>query len=1062
MTDPADPFDTAALRGAVLDTWARSPARFREDANAEESLALGGYAGRVLVELVANAVDAAVEAGVPARVRVELVAGRGPDADADGAPELRVADNGVGLTAVAVAGLASLRASGKRDTAVTVGHFGVGFTAVLSVTDRPTVVSRSGAVTFDAARTAAAVAELGVPGLDRELARRSGAVPVLRLPWAVGGAEPPPDGFRTQVRLPVRPAARADVERLVTDPRTVDDLFWALAELDELTIGGVTCRRRREEDGTVTLLTEGGPGRRFRVVERTGIADAALLADRPVEERARRRWWVRWIRPLPSDSDIPDLPTGLDGPLLAPQAFPGATGSDRWVSDTVGAPTPTDEPLSLPAALVGTFPVDDTRRRLAPGPLTDHLLRAAVDGYVELLAATEPDDRWRLLPTAGFPLGPIDGQLREGVVAAAAAAPLLVTATGDEVTADRACLLPGITARAAELLGQALPGLLRPPPAGAVPVLRALGVRTTDLSAASGALAGVDRPPVFWGEVYDELAAGDRPDPEALADLPVPLLGGAGRSASRAIGPRGLLLLPAGAGADEQAALRRLVAVVPGLRIVHPDASAPLLERLGARAATPSAVLADAAVAAAVRDLADDPDLFDDTLADPDPADDPDPDGAWLRPALSRAVLDLVTAGADVPADLIGRLTLTDADDRWAPADELHVPGSAVATVVDADDLTPVHPDWSDRYPGSVLTAVGVRDGFVVVELTDPPGDEDGPSLPDLEEWLDRRPGPPGAVTAVLDLDLVDGDRWPQALALLAADPAVRTAVRPAADGPSYPGWWLGEFAIVDGAPLRSFRLPTAHDLDGLYDVLPVDLDPEFARACGVRTGLADAANDPQDLLDRFADPRRTVSPTLVRPVTDVLVEWLVTALHDDRDGAGPVIPDGVRTLAGTVVDADDAVVLDEPCWAQVLPADRVIPGGRDPRRTAEAWDLPCAAREYTAQVHTGTGTAVPAADASPQVGPRLARAAAVVGLDPAASVRDVLIVQELTVGVDGAAGVPVRWWAQGATGRIWCDGSAEAVGRAMAWRAGRWGDRQLAVAAALDSPVALLEAALD
>ena len=43
----------------MLDAWAASPARFREDANAEEALAVGGYAGRVLVELASNAVDAA-------------------------------------------------------------------------------------------------------------------------------------------------------------------------------------------------------------------------------------------------------------------------------------------------------------------------------------------------------------------------------------------------------------------------------------------------------------------------------------------------------------------------------------------------------------------------------------------------------------------------------------------------------------------------------------------------------------------------------------------------------------------------------------------------------------------------------------------------------------------------------------------------------------------------------------------------------------------------------------------------------------------------------------------
>jgi len=79
----------------VLDAWAASPARFREDANAEEALAVVGYVGRVLIELASNAADAARELGVPARIRVRL--------DRD---ELRFANTGRPLTADGVAALA--------------------------------------------------------------------------------------------------------------------------------------------------------------------------------------------------------------------------------------------------------------------------------------------------------------------------------------------------------------------------------------------------------------------------------------------------------------------------------------------------------------------------------------------------------------------------------------------------------------------------------------------------------------------------------------------------------------------------------------------------------------------------------------------------------------------------------------------------------------------------------------------------------------------------------------------------------------------------------------------
>ena len=47
----------------MLAAWAASPARFREDANAEEDLVLGGYRDRVLIELAQNAADAASRAG---------------------------------------------------------------------------------------------------------------------------------------------------------------------------------------------------------------------------------------------------------------------------------------------------------------------------------------------------------------------------------------------------------------------------------------------------------------------------------------------------------------------------------------------------------------------------------------------------------------------------------------------------------------------------------------------------------------------------------------------------------------------------------------------------------------------------------------------------------------------------------------------------------------------------------------------------------------------------------------------------------------------------------------
>ena len=151
----ADPFGTARLRRGVLDAWATSPARFREDANAEEDLVLGGYRDRLIVELAQNAADAAARAGKPGRLRLTL---------RDGV--LVAANTGAPLDAAGVESLSTLRASAKRDPRDTssVGRFGVGFAAVLSVTDEPAVVGRHGGVRWSLAEAGA------VPGRARTAA----------------------------------------------------------------------------------------------------------------------------------------------------------------------------------------------------------------------------------------------------------------------------------------------------------------------------------------------------------------------------------------------------------------------------------------------------------------------------------------------------------------------------------------------------------------------------------------------------------------------------------------------------------------------------------------------------------------------------------------------------------------------------------------------------------------------------------------------------------------------------------------------------------------------------
>ncbi|GFM98620.1 hypothetical protein Sfulv_34310 [Streptomyces fulvorobeus] len=170
-TEGADPFGTARLRRGVLDAWGAGPARFREDANAEEDLVLGGYRDRLVVELAQNAADAAARAGVPGRLRLTL---RPATPGVQDTPAvLAAANTGAPLDATGVESLSTLRASAKRDGHESaVGRFGVGFAAVLAVSDEPAVIGRHGGVRWSLpeARDLARQAAVGSPGLGRSCA----------------------------------------------------------------------------------------------------------------------------------------------------------------------------------------------------------------------------------------------------------------------------------------------------------------------------------------------------------------------------------------------------------------------------------------------------------------------------------------------------------------------------------------------------------------------------------------------------------------------------------------------------------------------------------------------------------------------------------------------------------------------------------------------------------------------------------------------------------------------------------------------------------------------------
>ena len=102
-----------------------------------------------------------------------------------------------------------------------------------------------------------------------------------------------------------------------------------------------------------------------------GELDQALLADRPAEERVRTSWSVRWAVPVNS-GPVNSGPVNSGPVSSGPVSDDGPTGRlPVGVTAVVHAPTPTDEPLSLPALLLASFPLSPDRRHVAPGPLTE-------------------------------------------------------------------------------------------------------------------------------------------------------------------------------------------------------------------------------------------------------------------------------------------------------------------------------------------------------------------------------------------------------------------------------------------------------------------------------------------------------------------------------------------------------------------------------------------------------------------------------------------------------------------------------------------------------------------
>lgn len=283
------------------------------------------------------------------------------------------------------------------------------------------------------------------------------------------------------------------------------------------------------------------------------------------------------------------------------------------------------------------------------------------------------------------------------------------------------------------------------------------------------------------------------------------------------------------------------------------------------------------------------------------------------------------------------------------------------------DELASVDAELAERWGEQPLAACGVLANFALVRATDvvldpdelEPREGDFAEPDDIglldavdvwcEDVLDRLPDtpvPPVAteIVAVRDLDLVDDDRWPQALALLSRPPLRDALTQPVRvllpDGTHeivrpYTAWWLRGHPVLDGRRPAGLRAAGGDPLlHGLYDEADATgfEDEQVLRALGVRTSVAALLAEPggaAELLDRLADPDREVSSSQLHALYGALA---------DLDPEQVTLPDELRAVRDgeiVVVDASEAVVVDSP---DLLPFTTGVP--LLPVRPSQAADL--------------------------------------------------------------------------------------------------------------------------
>ncbi|MFD0637881.1 sacsin N-terminal ATP-binding-like domain-containing protein [Catenulispora yoronensis] len=267
----------ARFEGAIA-SYRANPHLISEHANHEESIRVGGYANRTLLELVQNAADAMSGTGGGAgdhAGRVEIVL----DMDCR---TLYCANAGRSFSSSGITAITHAHLSGKRGDEI--GRFGLGFKSVLAVSDAPQVFSRSVSFEFNSSAAQAAVAGVTEAAKRRPILR----TPTVTDPYSAFSEDPILEDLSRWAATIVRLPDASNLERLREEIRNFHSeflLFVGDVRHVELRVLGAEPFRTSHSSRDL------GDGV-FRIEGPDGGGDEWIVADRMHEPSVRARQLV--------------------------------------------------------------------------------------------------------------------------------------------------------------------------------------------------------------------------------------------------------------------------------------------------------------------------------------------------------------------------------------------------------------------------------------------------------------------------------------------------------------------------------------------------------------------------------------------------------------------------------------------------------------------------------------------------------------------------------------------------------------------------------------------------